>query len=233
MTPESLAGLCGLAAGLGALHTLAGPDHYLPFVVLARARRWSAARTALVTALCGAGHVLGSILIGAAGIGAGLALGRLESIEASRGDLAAWGMVLFGVGYAVWGWWRKGRQHRHPHLHTDGTVHAHDHGHLGGHAHFHEHRGRVTPWALFIVFVLGPCEVLIPLLFAPAAQRSAAGVALVALVFGAATIGTMITTVLVLRAGARQVRTEWLERNLHPLAGGTIAACGALMLIGL
>ena len=41
------------AASIGVVHTLLGPDHYLPFVALARTRRWSTARTAAVTAACG------------------------------------------------------------------------------------------------------------------------------------------------------------------------------------
>jgi len=28
------------AASLGLFHTLFGPDHYLPFIMMARARRW-------------------------------------------------------------------------------------------------------------------------------------------------------------------------------------------------
>ena len=31
------------AAALGVVHTLLGPDHYLPFIFLSRARGWSAA----------------------------------------------------------------------------------------------------------------------------------------------------------------------------------------------
>jgi hypothetical protein len=38
------------AAAIALTHTVLGPDHYLPFVALARARRWSVARTATVTA---------------------------------------------------------------------------------------------------------------------------------------------------------------------------------------
>ena len=40
---------------------------------------------------------------------------------------------------------------------------------------------KLTPWVLFIIFVFGPCEVLIPMLFIPAVQQSASGIASVAL----------------------------------------------------
>ena len=45
------------AGGVAFLHTLLGPDHYLPFIVLARARSWSKTRTLVVTTICGLGHV--------------------------------------------------------------------------------------------------------------------------------------------------------------------------------
>ena len=46
------------AASIGLFHTLLGPDHYLPFIVMAQARKWSLVKTTCITALCGAGHVL-------------------------------------------------------------------------------------------------------------------------------------------------------------------------------
>ncbi len=63
MTTE-IAILCGTAASIGLLHTLLGPDHYLPFIVMSRARRWTMTRTALITLACGIGHVLSSVLLG-------------------------------------------------------------------------------------------------------------------------------------------------------------------------
>ena len=66
------------AASIGAVHTLLGPDHYLPFVALSRSANWSTRRTVAVTSACGAGHVLSSILIGMAGIAAGAAIERIE-----------------------------------------------------------------------------------------------------------------------------------------------------------
>jgi len=33
--------LCATAAGVGVIHTLLGPDHYLPFAAMARAGDWS------------------------------------------------------------------------------------------------------------------------------------------------------------------------------------------------
>ena len=36
------------AASIGFFHTLFGPDHYLPFIVMAKARKWSMVKTTWV-----------------------------------------------------------------------------------------------------------------------------------------------------------------------------------------
>ena len=56
--------LIATALWLGFFHTLVGPDHYLPFVALQRARDWSMTRTLVIAAACGIGHVASSILVG-------------------------------------------------------------------------------------------------------------------------------------------------------------------------
>ncbi len=69
------------AATLGVIHTLLGPDHYLPFIVLSRARKWTRTRTLWITFISGVGHVTGSVILGLIGIAMGISLGRLEAIE--------------------------------------------------------------------------------------------------------------------------------------------------------
>jgi len=41
------------------------PTHWLPFVLAARAQKWSIPRTLAIVALCGLGHVLFTTLLGA------------------------------------------------------------------------------------------------------------------------------------------------------------------------
>jgi nickel/cobalt exporter len=65
------------AATIGFMHTLLGPDHYLPFVAMAKARGWTIAKTVKTTALFGVGHITGSIIIGLVGVYAGIQLGAL------------------------------------------------------------------------------------------------------------------------------------------------------------
>src|SRR4030042_3575895 len=93
--------LTATAASLAFIHTVLGPDHYLPFIVLSRARGWSIIKTIWVTFICGLGHVGSSIVLGALGIGAGIGVAKLTGIESSRGNIAAWAFLIFGLFYTV------------------------------------------------------------------------------------------------------------------------------------
>ncbi len=113
-------------------------------------------------------------------------------------------------------------------------AHAHLHHHLGEHRHIHGDTRKITPWALFIIFVLGPCEPLIPILMYPAAQGSLTGLGLVTLVFGLTTITTMTVVVGLSLKGLLRLRLGFWERYSHALAGVAIAASGlAIKLFGL
>lgn len=234
--PE-LSVLLASAAGVAVLHTLSGPDHYLPFIVMGRARKWSVARTVVWTTLCGAGHVGSSVLLALAGVVFGLGLERVQFIEEIRGNLAAWAMIAFGVVYCAWGLKKAFRARPHAHAHTHGEGdHEHMHTHGGAHAHPHgETEGfRLTPWILFTIFVFGPCEPMVPLVMYPAAQGSWSDVWVVVVAFGALTIGSMLAVVLLARQGVRRFTTPRLERFSHAAAGGAIFCAGcAIQFLGM
>ena len=219
------------AASIGFFHTLLGPDHYLPFIVMAKARQWSIAKTAWITALCGIGHVGSSVVLGLIGVAMGVAVGKLVSVESARGELAAWAFIAFGLAYFIWGIRRaiKNKPHTHRHIHGDGSIHEHEHTHHDSHAHVHDTpaKANITPWILFTIFVFGPCEPLIPILMYPAAQSSWGEMVLVASVFSVITIGTMMTVVLLAAKGFSFLPMGKLERYSHALAGFIIFASGA------
>ena len=228
MEAQSLSwSLLAAAFGVGVVHTLLGPDHYLPFIMLARARGWSRLRTVLVTSACGLGHVASSVILGGLGIVLGVAIGRLETVEGGRGSIAAWAIVAFGIAYALWGLRHALRKRTglEAHVH-DGDVHIHSHG-LSPHGHDHHRIGaNTTFWTLFIIFVLGPCEPLIPLFALPASQGRWDVAALTAVVFGVATLLSMVGATLVGYEGLKLVRLGPLERWSHVVAGCVIAAAG-------
>jgi nickel/cobalt transporter (NicO) family protein len=240
LEPSSLSWLAGLAAAIAFTHTLLGPDHYLPLAVTARAGRWSFAKTMAVVALCGTGHVLSSLLLGVVGIVAGISLARLEGIESWRGDAAAWTLLAFGLCYTAWGLRRAARRHEHSHVHAhaDGTIHAHRHSHRDDHLHAHPTTGRpekdVSSWMLFSIFLLGPCEPLIPILMFPAARGGLTHALVVAAVFGVVTLVTMLAATAVAWLGMARFepRLPRLERWSHGIAGSLISlsAIGVLFL---
>lgn len=220
------------AAGIGILHTLTGPDHYVPFIMMARAGHWSYRKTIWITLLCGAGHVGSSVAIGFIGIVAGLAITSIELVEGFRANLAVWAIILFGLIYTIWGLRRayQNISHSHFHEHDDGVVHFHSHNHRSEHMHVHQTKeSKITPWVIFVIFVLGPCEPLIPLLMYPAAQHNMGGVVLVSGVFAAATILTMLFSVLLGLKGIRLIRLNLFDRYMHAIAGFSILLCGLAM----
>ncbi len=223
------------AASLGFIHTVLGPDHYVPFIALAKARNWTAARTATVTFLCGAGHVGSSVLIGLAGIAFGTSVSKLQWLEGLRGDAAGWLLLSFGLAYMLWGIKKaiKGEKHSHFHSHEGVSPHSHEHPHEIEHAHVHGNTSSVTPWALFIIFIFGPCEPLIPVLMYPAMKSGLGQAMAAAAVFSAVTITTMMITVFLLLRGVRLFPVERMERYAHALAGFTIFACGIAVKAGL
>ena len=242
MEPTTLTYLLGLAGTTGAIHTLMGPDHYVPFIAMARARDWSLSRTLAITLACGVGHVLGSLLLGAVGIAVGMAVGGLEAFESARSHIAAWLMLGFGLAYAVWGVQRaiRNEPHRHCHVHADGTVHNHTHTHAGDHAHVHasvqtaeDNPPSITPWVLFTIFVFGACEPLIPQLMYPAAQGSWWALALVVGAFAFGTLSTMTCCVTVGYLGFARLSLQPLQRYAHAAAGLAVTACGLAIMLGL
>ncbi|MEA3362962.1 MAG: sulfite exporter TauE/SafE family protein [Thermodesulfobacteriota bacterium] len=230
--------LGGTAASIGFIHTVLGPDHYLPFIAMSKARGWSGRKTAIVTLLCGLGHVMSSIILGLVGVSLGIVVFRLESVESSRGDLAGWILIAFGLIYLLWGIRRAVRERSHDHRHgrRNGEPHSHHHSHIGGHSHIHGSAAtsNLTPWVLFTIFLLGPCEPLIPLIMYPAAKSSVWAVVAVAMVFGLVTILTMFACVMVSYYGLSKVSLPHVERYSHALAGLTVLLCGgAIKFLGL
>ena len=248
MSPDALTvNLLASAAIVAVVHTALGPDHTLPFVMLSRARRWSLRKTLWITGLCGLGHVASSLVLGGVGVALGASTGTIEGLELGRGDLAAWAMVVFGAVYALWGLRQAIRARRGLELHRhDGDVHLHAHGadehsHAPQHGHSlllaprHSHAvdaRSATFWSLFVVFVLGPCEPLIPLFFLPASEGNWALAAWTGAVFCVATLATMLALVALALAGLKPLRLAFLERWTHSLAGAVIAASGLAVLYG-
>jgi sulfite exporter TauE/SafE len=205
------------AASVGFLHTILGPDHYLPFIMIGKVREWTLRKTLWLTFLCGVGHVLSSVVIGLVGIAIGAQLQKIEWLEGFRGNLAAWALIAFGLAYAVWGL---------KHIFRPGNKKLKEEGDASS--------TKVTPWVLFIIFVLGPCEVLIPVLMYPAANESLGALLTVTGVFGLTTLATMMGAVFLASYGLSFISIKPLEKYTHTIAGMVIFLSGmAIQVLGL
>jgi len=320
--------LLSTAASIGVIHTAIGVDHYLPFVAMGSANKWSFKKTMFTAFICGCGHILGSVLLGLIGFFIGSHVSVLSGIEGIRGNLATWLLIAFGLIYMLWGirnaiknkphkhilsdgkkiWHGHAKkstrvttnggghehdalgdgvhghdtpdggghghdhdyEHGHDHADSGGHGHEHDaldggghghadagghihgapdgwghgldasdgggHGHDHGDEHGHDHADGVPRsfWPLFILFVLGPCGPLIPLLIYPAAEMGLGTAMAVAAVYSVCTISTMLILTAVLLKGVRYLPMKKAERYAHALAGFAVLACGlAIQFLGL
>lgn len=218
-----------LALTLGFVHTFLGPDHYVPFIVISRARKWSLKKTMWVTFIGGVGHILGSVVLGFVGVAIGLSITRIETIESFRGDIAAWLLMIFGVAYSIYDIFKLFGNGAHSHLPTfllPKSIRPYRHLPISEEEAQEEKETNITPWILFLIFVFGPCEVLIPQLIYPAAKHDFFGVAAIATVFGLATVGTMLLTVWLGYKGISLFRLKKGEKLFHLIAGLIILFMG-------
>jgi sulfite exporter TauE/SafE len=153
----------------------------------------------------------------------GYQLSKLKAFEAFRGELTGWLIIAFGLVYLVWGLRRAVSQRKQKQVMEK----------LESPAKAAPPARRIVPWVLFVVFLLGPCEPLIPILMFPAAQMNTMSIALVAGVFGLVTIATMLGMVLLPLSGIRRIRIPALKTWGHALAGTLIILCGAGIQLGL
>jgi len=214
------------------------PDHWLPFVLMARAQRWSEKRTAALTGLAGLLHVLMSILVGGLVIlmGATSARGIAQRTHRSLEFLAGGFLVLFGLSYGLWAHVRERRIHARTAPGGEdgpgppgGTLH--DHGHLHGHGHLLERwfREAVSGETLVVIIGISPCALLVPILFAASAEGAGALIA-ATLGFAASTIVTMVGVTHIAIRGIRRFDLPFLTHFGDLLSGMLIAAIGFLVM---
>jgi hypothetical protein len=137
-------------------------------------------------------------------------------------------MLAFGLVYFIRGVYLSSKNKVHKHFDIDGDnlyVFEHKHGTVTP---IKKHK--VTPWVMFIIFLLGPCEPMIPLLYFPAVKNSWSMLVLLVTVYTLTTLVSMIFMVMLGYYGIGIMKAGKLERHMHSIAGLTVLFCGAGML---
>jgi hypothetical protein len=173
---------------------------------------------------------LSSVFIAGVGLGLGVAGDRLLSVEQTRGSWAAWLLVGFGLSYAAVGLFKQKTRRHNPHAGSPELLGATPDSEALG--------SRQLMPALFVIFLLGPCEALLPLLTASGLVLSLGQAMTVTTVFSLATIVTMLTLVAggYLGAEALQLRRRWatVAPYSHVLAGLALSLSGlSIQLLGI
>lgn len=236
MVDANLYMLLMTASGTAVVHTLI-PDHWLPFVLIGRARNWSARTTAVVSAVSALIHVGLSVVLGLLTLGLGVAASEVIGQPLARA--AGLLLVLFGLIYALWAW-RKGG-HFHPGgglLHQDGQRPTCD-GQEGDadpeHQYFHadvdliRSRGKWTGLWLALIIGANPCVLLIPIMLI-AAEQGSTMIALVSVAYAGPTVLLMVGLSVLGVAGTRRIRLPGAARHMEMASGLLIMFLGLLIL---
>ena len=225
------------AAATAAFHTLI-PDHWLPFVLVGRARGWSIRTTAAVSGFSAVVHTILSIALGVLALRLGQSAARAvgERLERGSGVL----LVVFGAAYALWAS-RKGG-HFHPGgalLHAENEK-AHCDGQEGSvgsdHLHYHADDAWIRTDAgkgaipLAMIVGLNPCVLLLPIMVATA-DEGAGAVAAVTLTYSVTTIALMVGLSVAGVTGSRRLPVPAVARHMETASGVLIALCGVAFLL--
>jgi nickel/cobalt exporter len=195
---------------LGLVHSLA-PGHWLPVVLLAKARRWTRGTTLLGALVAASGHVFLSILVGVILVAVGARL--FHAHGAAIEEYAGWGLIAFGLGYAVWSWFN----HSH--------CHAQDHEHHGP-----DVRRVRLPFAFLFTLGLSPCLTILPTFVAAAAQ----GVPVLGAAIGGFAVGVVTALVgatLLASFGVMKLDHPFLEHYGDVLTGVVASLMGVAFLL--
>ncbi len=235
MSDTTMYALLSTAAVTAVLHTLI-PDHWLPFVLIGRARGWATGTVAVVSGLSALIHVVLSLLLGLLALAIGATAVELvgQTLERVGGTL----LVISGVAYMVWAWNKGGHFHPGGALLHGGEPASACLGEEGPghpeHLHYHSDGELIRAprgWGavgLAVIVGLNPCVLVLPILLA-GAPRGAMALGLVALAYGLPTILLMVgLSVLGVRVGWR-IRLPFAARNAEVGSGALIALLGLLV----
>ena len=190
------------------------PTHWLPFVLVGRAQKWSLQRTLVSVAAAGLAHVATTASLGSLLVAAGLALD--QRVAGLMPHLSAILLFAFGGFYLV-----KATLSRPAPVTPSGhvlelTEPAVSHG--------------AAFWGLVALLALSPGEVLLPI-YLSSAHEGVGALGLLTLVFAVGTIAGMGVFTLLARAGASLLKLEKWARYEGAILGLALIVLGLLVVL--
>ena len=228
--------LLATAVSTALFHTLI-PDHWLPFVLIGRARGWSKRTTLAVSGISAAVHVALSAALGLLAVAAGVEAAR--AVGQSLSDAAPYLLIGFGLVYAAWAW-RKGG-HFHPggrllHHADEGTPCPGEEGSDPGHLHYHADDALIrntagrSALALATIVGINPCVLILPLVL-KGADRGAFALAAILGAYSVTTVALMVGLSVAGVAGTLRLRLPGAARYMEAASGLLIAGAGIALLL--
>ena len=186
------------------------PTHWLPFVLVGRAQRWSMTRTLLAVVVAGLAHILTTAVLGGLIVAAGLALDQW--IKGVLPHLSAVLLFLFGGFYLTRATLRRPVAASGPAL-TEAEPAVSD---------------RAAFVGLVAMLAISPGEVLLPI-YLSSASAGLGALALLTVVFAAGTIAGMAVFTALASAGASILRLERWARYEGAVLGVALIALGLVV----
>lgn len=205
-----LASLLGAGFAAAFLHA-ALPTHWLPFVLVGRAQRWTLQRTLGAVAAAGLAHIATTAVVGGLIVLAGLALNQW--IAGLLPHLSAALLMIFGAFYLARATLKRPVPAGGPPLETPEPA-------VTDSAAF---------WGLVAMMAISPGEVLLPV-YLSTAEEGVMVLALLTLAFAAGTVAGMAVLTALARAGASILRLERWARYEGMVLGVALIGLGLLVM---
>jgi nickel/cobalt transporter (NicO) family protein len=204
------------------------PTHWLPFVLTARAQRWSRAKTLVITTFAATGHASFTALLGLLVAWVGIAVSDRLGIWFPR--IAGGALILFGLFYLV----RQLTGHSHTHLNwfrSGEHEHEHEHGHSQGHARTALSKSDLAAiLSLLALLTFSPCEAFVPV-YVSGVRYGWHGFALLTIILTIGTIAGMVAFTALALIGIEQVKLRSFEKYEAAVMGALLCAIGVLIII--
>ncbi len=187
------------------------PTHWLPFVLVGRAQRWTLSRMLGAVTAAGLAHIVTTAVVGGLVVAAGLAVDQW--ISGLLPHLAAVLLLLFGTFYLSRALIRRPVPAGGPPLELAEPTVSH----------------AAAFWGLVAMMAVSPGEVLLPI-YLSQAEEGLAVLAALTVAFALGTVGGMAVFTLLARAGWSVLRLERWARYEGAVLGGALIVIGLLVL---